>query len=250
MEKHNRRVSEVVVARDLVELSRIAADLFVQVVRDSVAARGRAVVALSGGSTPKALFRLLASDEYRVQVNWDRLLFFFGDERNVPAESQESNYRTANENLFLPLKLSTENIYRWKTELGDASAVAEDYEEAIGSVFADVFPVFDLVFLGMGGDGHTASLFPGTLGLDEKIRVAIANDVPQLATTRFTLTFPVINSAKNVAFLVAGADKAAALERVLEGDSDFHELPSRAVRPRPGNLYWYLDAAAAQGLSS
>src|SRR6185369_9959265 len=120
MEKHNRRVSEVVVARDLVELSRIAADLFVQVVRDSVAARGRAVVALSGGSTPKALFRLLASDEYRVQVNWDRLLFFFGDERNVPAESQESNYRTANENLFLPLKLSTENIYRWKTELGDA----------------------------------------------------------------------------------------------------------------------------------
>ena len=243
-------MSEVVVARDLLELSRIAADLFVQVVRESVEERGRAVVALSGGSTPKALFHLLASEEYRVQVDWDRLIFFLGDERNVPLESQESNFRMANENLFEPLRSSKENIYRWKTELGEASAVAEDYEAAIRSVFADTFPVFDLIFLGMGGDGHTASLFPGTPGLDEKIRVAISNDVPQLATTRFTLTFPVINAARNVAFLVAGADKAAVLEKVLEGDSDFHEFPSRAVRPKTGNLYWYIDAQAAQGLSS
>ena len=242
-------MKEIIVARDLAELNRLAAGKFLEIADRSIERRGRFTVALSGGSTPKALFRLLASEPFRSQVDWDAVLFFFGDERNVLADSDESNFRMANENLFQPLKIKHENIFRWKTELGEPDAVADDYAVSIGEKFQDQFPAFDLIFLGMGGDGHTASLFPRTSGLDEKSKIAIANPVPQMNTMRFTLTFPVINSARNVLFLVAGAEKSDMLVKVIEGDADYHEIPSRGVKPRNGVLYWFVDAAAAKYLA-
>src|SRR5258705_8919016 len=132
----------------------------------------------------------------------------------------------------------------------DPSAIAFDYEVEIRTVFPNEFPVFDLIFLGMGRDGHTASLFPNTAGLDVKDRIAVKNPVTKLDTTRLTLTFPVINAAHNAAFLVAGADKAEMLARVLEGDADFHELPSRGVKPTSGKLFWFVDAAAAKNVTT
>ena len=241
-------MSEIVVARDIAELNLLAAERFVTIAAESTDARGRFTAALSGGSTPKALFRLLASEPCREAVDWDTTVFFFGDERNVPADSEDSNYRMANESLFRPLGIRQENVHRWKTELGGPGAAAADYENEIRSVFGTGIPVFDLVFLGMGTDGHTASLFPGTAALDEKNRIAVANPVPKLDTVRLTLTYPVFNAASNVMFLIAGADKAAVLAHVLGGDEDLRELPSSGIRPASGNLYWYLDEAAATEL--
>lgn len=240
---------EIIVAKDIAELNRLAAERFVSIAAGVIDRNDRITVALSGGSTPKALFRLLASEPFRSEVDWENVLFFFGDERNVPQDSDESNYRMANGNLFLPLNIRAENIFRWKTELNDPVVIAEDYETAIRTAFPGKFPIFDIVFLGMGADGHTASLFPGSSGLDEKDKIAIANPVAKLNTTRLTLTFPVFNAAANVIFLVAGADKASVLARVLEGDTDYHELPSRGIQPTSERLYWYVDAAAAQDLT-
>lgn len=241
---------EIITARDVAGLNILVADKFVEILDESIAKRDQFTVALSGGSTPKALFRLLASEPFRSQIDWDRALFFFGDERNVPPDSDESNFRMANENLFRPLQITPENIFRWKTETGNAEDVATDYAAIIRTKLSGDLPVFDLIFLGMGGDGHTASLFPHTLGLDEKNRIAIANPVPQMNTTRFTLTYSVINAARNVAFLVAGADKSAILAKVVDGDADFHELPSKGVKPVDGHLFWFVDAAAAKDLTA
>ena len=241
-------MSEIIVAKDIPELNRLAAEKFVSIAADAVDRNDRVTVALSGGSTPKSLFLLLASEPFRSEIDWENILFFFGDERNVALDSDESNFRMANENLFLPLNIRSENVFRWKTELNDPAATAKDYETAIRAAFPGKFPTFDIVFLGMGADGHTASLFPGSSGLDERDKIAIANPVPKLDTTRLTLTFPVFNAAANVIFLVAGADKASVLARVLEGDGDYHELPSRGIQPISERLYWYVDAVAAQYL--
>lgn len=242
-------MSEIVVARDLAELNCLAAERFVNIAEESIEKRSRFTVALSGGSTPKALYRLLASEPFRSQVDWENVLFFFGDERNVPPDSSESNFRMANESLFEPLKISSDNIFRWKTELGDSATVADDYENRIRSTFSDEFPEFDLILLGMGLDGHTASLFPDTPALDETKQITFANPVVKLDTTRLTLTFLVINAALNVFFIVAGEEKADTLAKVLESDSDPHKLPARMVDPTSGRLIWYVDSAAATHLS-
>ncbi|MGH9820324.1 MAG: 6-phosphogluconolactonase [Pyrinomonadaceae bacterium] len=241
---------EIIVARDVAELNRFAAEKFIDIAEGAIDQRGRFDVALSGGSTPKALFRLLASEPFRTRVDWDRVLFFFGDERNVPPDSEQSNFRMANEDLFQPLQIRPENIFRWKTEIGDAETVAASYAEVIRTKIQGDVPGFDLIFLGMGSDGHTASLFPHTSGLDEKGRIAIANPVPQLDTTRLTLTYPVINAARNAVFLVVGTDKSRILADVIDGNSDFHDLPSRGVQPTNGRLLWYVDAAAAKDLAA
>src|SRR5258705_6299154 len=165
-------------------------------------------------------------------------------------DSKEKNFQMPNKTFFLPLQINPAKIFRWKTELGDPAVVADDYEAAIHTVFPNEFPAFDLIFLGMGSDGHTASLFPNTAGLDVKDRIAVKNAVTKLDTTRLTLTFPVINAAHNAAILVAGADKAEMLARVLEGDADFHELPSRGVKPTSGKLFWFVDAAAAKNVTT
>jgi len=227
-------MQEIVVGRDKEELNRLAADKFVEIAAGSVDDRGRFTVALSGGSTPKALNRLLASEAYRDQVSWERVLFFFGDERNVPCDSEDSNFRMANESLLGPLGISKDQYFRWKTELTDPALAATDYEKVLKNNFESMPPTFDLILLGMGPDGHTASLFPGTTALDEGDRMAVANPVPQMNTTRLTLTYPVINAGRNVAFLVAGEDKADMLSRVLNSDADLHDLREQRHVSRAG----------------
>jgi 6-phosphogluconolactonase len=235
------------------KLNRFAAERFVKIANDSIrSVYNSFAVALAGGSTPQSLYRLLAGDEFKDKVNWSKVFFFFGDERLVPSDDKESNFRMANENLFAPLQIPEANIFRWTTENKDADNIAENYETAIAKFFAldekEPIAKFDLMLLGMGDDGHTASLFPNTKALNEKRRNAVANPVEKLGTTRLTLTLPVINQARNVIFLVKGANKAKILQTVLEGDSDPDRIPAQAVKLESGELFWLIDEPAAKFL--
>jgi 6-phosphogluconolactonase len=250
-------------------LNNFAAEKFVEMANafiDSTSQNFK--VALSGGSTPKALFRLLASKKFRDKVNWQQVYFFFGDERNVPLTDAESNFRMAKENLFEPLQISQFNIERWETEQNNPEKVAKTYEgrlrlgfslagnaDRLNSNTSDTekvnwVPSFDLILLGMGADGHTASLFPFTEALHETERLAVANYVEKLNDWRFTLTFPVINNARNVIFLVAGEEKAETLRQVLEGDFEPDRFPSQNVNPENGELFWLLDKNVAKLLKT
>lgn len=243
--------SEKIIASDTDELNKIAAAKFASIAREAIKKRGKFTVALAGGSTPKALYELLASDKFRALVDWTRVFFFFGDERNVAPENAESNFRMAHENLLKPLNIAAANIFRWQTELENPEQIADDYERKIKEFFglsAGDFPRFDLVLLGMGEDGHTASLFPETLALGETVKIAVANRVEKLDATRLTLTFPAINNAANVIFLVAGEKKADVLQTVLTGEIQPEKFPSQTVKPRNGTLFWILDQAAARNL--
>lgn len=234
------------------ELNLFAAEKFIRVGREAIEKDGKFIVALAGGSTPKALYKLLASEKFKNQIDWRKVFFFFGDERSVPIDSDESNFRMANESILKPLEISSANVFRWQTELEETEQAAADYEKKIKSFFnltENEFPRFDLILLGMGDDGHTASLFPGTKGLSEKKRIAIVNYVEKFDTNRLTLTFPAINNAANVVFLVAGANKATVLKQVLEGESQPEKFPSQNVKPENGNLFWLVDQPAAQNLS-
>lgn len=236
---------------NLEELNRFAAEKFVSIAAAAIEARGRFAVALAGGSTPKALYRLLAGDEFAGKIDWKSIYLFFGDERNVAADHRESNFRMAEENLFAPLSLAPENVFRWQTELENPFEIAADYEAKIKDFFdlsENELPRFDLVLLGMGDDGHTASLFPETQALDETKKTAVENRVEKLNDWRFTLTFPAINNARNVIFLIKGADKAETLREVLEGDSQIEKLPSQNIRPKNGELFWLIDETAAKFL--
>ncbi|HQU94393.1 MAG TPA: 6-phosphogluconolactonase, partial [Pyrinomonadaceae bacterium] len=178
----------LVVCKDPADLASRAATEFVRIAKDSIAERGMFIVALSGGSTPLLLYKHLLDSS----LDWDRVFFFFGDERNVLPDEDASNFKGANKGLFRPLRIREDNIFRWRTELGEPVAVAEDYEQTLRKLSPDV-PRFDLIVLGMGSDGHTASLFPGTDALSETTSNAAANWVPQLGTWRFTFTYSVIN---------------------------------------------------------
>lgn len=224
------------------ELAREAARGFAEAAEAAVAERGRFALALAGGSTPEATYKVLARD-YADRAFWRHTHVFFGDERTVPPESEDSNYRMARETLLDHVEV--EAVYRMKGELTPEMAAAE-YERDLQGFFGSE-PVFDLVLLGIGGDGHTASLFPHTPALDVRDRWVAANPVQKLATDRLTLTVPVLNAARAVWFLVAGEGKAEALREILEGDADPREYPSRLVRPESGAL-WILDRAAASML--
>ncbi len=243
------------------ELNNFAAERFVEIANDSIEKRGRFAVALSGGSTPKSLFKLLSGDKFRNKVDWSRTFFFFGDERNVFPENDESNFKMANENLFQSLQIKAENIFRWQTELQDANKIAEDYSQKLVKFFElDIqpsaaahdsdLPQLDLVLLGMGADGHTASLFPFTAALHETAKIAVANPVEKLQTTRLTLTFSTINNAENLMFLIAGADKAEVLRTVLQGEYEPEKYPSQNIIPTNGKLFWLLDEKAAKLLNN
>ena len=237
------------------EVARAAAARFVELARGSIEAGGLFSVALSGGSTPKRTFQLLASDEYREQIDWTRVHVFFGDERCVPPTSSESNYRMADEALLSPVGVPEQNVHRIRGE-GDAAANARLYEDELQTFFVEAaWPRFDLVLLGMGEDGHTASLFPGTEALAEERAWVAANWVEKLSAYRITLSIPAINHAAHVIFLVTGAGKAAPLRTVLGGKgqesaaaSSHGLLPSQLIRPEGGQLEWLIDKAAAADL--
>jgi 6-phosphogluconolactonase len=243
----------VQVSPDLGDVARQAADLFVELCQAIIGAGQVFSVALSGGSTPRALHQLLSSAPYRERVDWSHVRFFFGDERYVPAEDAMSNYRMAHETLLEPLGVDPSHIYRMPTtELGSPALAAARYEEDLRAAFelsAGQLPQFDLILLGLGPDGHTASLFPHTEALSVSDRLVAANFVPKLDAYRITLTVPVINNAAVVAFLVAGSDKASALGSVLRGARDPDEFPAQLVAPADGDVYWLVDEAAAAGLA-
>jgi 6-phosphogluconolactonase len=244
----------VVVVRDAEALARAAAETFARAMSEAVAARGRGTVGLSGGSTPKRMGELLAAPPFREQVPWGDLEVFWGDERWVPLESKESNAGEAQRILLdrVPASPARINPFPTPDTVSDPHVAAEMYEAQLRLVFgtADGVPAFDLILLGMGDDGHTASLFPGTSPIHEQQRLAVAHRVPKLDAERLTLTPPVLNAGREVVFLVGGAGKAATLKRVLEGPENVDELPSQVVRPASGNLTWLLDEAAAADLSA
>ena len=234
---------------DPAALARRAASYLVEMAGEAAEARGRARIAISGGSTPKAAFLLLgdSSQQWRAQMPWDKLDLYWVDERAVGPDDSESNYRMTREALLDHVPLKPEQIHRIEGEL-EPEAAAVRYESELRNSFrleGAEFPRFDLVALGMGNDGHTASLFPKTLGLRELGRLVIANQVPQKDTWRITLTWPVINRARSVFFLIAGADKASVLSEVLTGPRDPERLPSQLIWPASGILTLILDKAAA-----
>jgi 6-phosphogluconolactonase len=231
-------------------LSRAATEDLVAIVRDAAAARGACSIGLSGGSTPKRLFQLLAAMG-RDALPWDHIDLWWGDERTVAPDHADSNYRMTREALLEPLKLDASRIHRIHGETADHDAAARDYErELLGALGTP--PVFDYVMLGMGPDGHTASLFPGSPALVETARWVVANPVnsplTKGPTTRITLTAAALNAGRHVRFLAAGADKAEPLAQVLEGARDPQKYPSQLIAPTSGNLVWFIDHAAAAKL--
>lgn len=231
---------------DAEALFRAAAEEVVAAAQAAVRGRGRFAIALSGGRTPGGLYGLLATDDgFRSQVAWARTHVFWSDERHVPPDHPDSNYGMVREALLDHVPLPTANVHRVRAEEGDATHAAALYEEDLRGFFgvegADL-PRFDLVLLGLGPDGHTASLFPGTAALEETNRLVVATQGPALAADRITLTLPVLNHAACVMFLVSGAEKATAVHTVLE-DRRKSLLPAQRVRPA-GRLVWLLDKAA------
>jgi len=241
-----RTIEVVATAADLFHA---AAEEFITLGRAAIGAQGRFAVALSGGSTPKALYSLLATNY--ANFAWNRVFLFFGDERHVPPTDAESNYRMVNEALLTHIAIPSENVFRVPAENPDAAVAAADYEAQLRRFFElkpGEFPRFDLILLGMGPDGHTASLFPDSLALEEKMRLVVANWVAKFNTHRITFTFPVLNHAAEVMFMASGTDKAEMLHQVLEARNT-PPLPSQRVQPSNGKLLWLLDDAAAAKLT-
>ena len=223
------------------------ADFCVAQAAAAIAARGRFSVALSGGSSPKKLYELLASEAYRNQVPWAEVYFFFGDERDVPATDPQSNFLMAKIALLDPLSIPPAHVFGVNTALPPAEA-AQAYTEAIQDFFSSQAPRLDLVLLGLGDNSHTASLFPHTAVLHVATASAEEVFVEELQAHRITLTAPLINQAHAVAFLVYGADKSAAVQSVINGTRNVEEYPAQLIAPTEGELHWFLDEAAAAKL--
>jgi len=219
-----------------VELAQAAAEYFV--------AQGPETVALSGGSTPKLMFQVLAG-QFRDDVPWSNVKFFWSDERHVAPDNPESNYRMANEALLSHVPVRTDNVHRIRGENPDAAAVASEYEQTLRDVTGQALPRLDLIFLGLGTDGHTASIFPGSEVLNETERLVAAPYVEKFKSYRITMTLPLLNNGASIVFLVSGAEKAEIVKSVLQGE---HKYPAQAVNPTQGELIWMLDKDAASKL--
>ena len=243
---------EVVVEATSQAVCHRAAMIWQQICEYAVAERGRFRVALSGGSTPRQLYEIMVSDEFCTQMDWTKVQFFFGDERSVSPDHVDSNYRMAREAILDPLSIDEHQIFRMRGESDDLDAAAATYEQQMRESFGlereSGFPAFDLMLLGMGPDGHTASLFPHTDAIRERSRWVVSNDVPQLGTRRMTLTVPVINTAQQILFMVAGESKADALREVLSGAHNPEKFPSQYIKPDRGQLTFLVDEAAAAKL--
>ncbi len=231
------------------DLFHAAAEEFVNAARTAIGAQGRFTVALSGGNTPKSLYSLLAA-KY-TDFAWNRVFMFFGDERHVPATDPQSNYRMVNEELLSKIKIPAENVFRIHAENPEAATAADDYASQLSRFFelkTGEFPRFDLILLGTGPEGHTASLFPDSAALDEQTRLVVSNWVAKFNTDRITFTFPVLNRAAEVMFLASGSEKADIVHEILEGKNT-PPLPAQSVQPTDGKLLWMLDEAAAAKLT-
>jgi 6-phosphogluconolactonase len=243
--------TEIVVAPDPGGVARATAERFVMAARRGIGLTGRARVALSGGKTPRDAYALLASRELRRQVDWARVEVFFSDERAVPPEHAESNFRMAWETLLARVPIPRERVHRMEAERADLDAAAAEYEALLRRACeapAPEIPRLDLVLLGMGADGHTASLLPGSPALEESRRLVVPAVAPD-GTRRLTFTLPLLNGADEVVFLAHGPEKAPALRRLLANDAS---LPASRVRPAHGHLVWIVDSALASsaGLES
>lgn len=244
--------SELRILENGEELAREAADFVLWSCEQAVTRAGTFRLALSGGTTPKALYSLLAGSAPAKRLDWRRAALFFGDERCVPPDHADSNFRMANDTLLAPLQIPRERVFRMRGE-EEPERAAREYEESIRKEFgvpAPAWPRFDVILLGLGDDGHTASLFPGTQALSERQRLVVPNQAPQGARQRLTFTVPLINQAHAVVFLVSGKGKAPALKSVLEDPAaDGSRVPAKLVQPGQGRLIWFLDHAAAAELS-
>jgi 6-phosphogluconolactonase len=246
-------MNEVRVYQDEVALAQAAVEWIEQCSAEAIMRGGSFSLALSGGSTPRRTFELLANETNLGRVNWLKTFIFWGDEREVPPDHPESNYRMARQALLDHVPIPADHIFRMQGEITPQIA-AEVYERILRAHFAPerggqpLDTTFDLVLLGLGSDGHTASLFPGTKALTETERWATANFVPQLETWRLTLTFPCINAARNVTFLVSGETKAERLQQVIHPQGEPVDLPAAQVQPQQGKLVWLVDEAAASSL--
>jgi 6-phosphogluconolactonase len=247
--------AERVVLPDAAVLTQEAARRFLTIAHDAIAQWGAFAVALAGGSTPASLYRLLTAAPFVHEIDWPHTFIYFGDERCVPPDHPDSNFRMAQEALLARVPLPTANVFRMAGEL-PPDVAAQAYAQIIRRNFrlrGAARPRFDLTLLGMGDDGHTASLFPGMPALDEHRRLAAGSAVPvyvRPAVPRVTLTLPVLNASRNVLFLVTGSGKAAAVCAVLQGPEPNEPLPARRVQPAQGRLVWLLDSSAAAGLRS
>ena len=240
---------EVKIADDLEGISRLAAEEILQQVQKARLSKTLFTMVLSGGSTPGQLYTLLVDESFvRNRLPWERMHFFWGDERHVPPDHPESNYRMACDSLFDAAPVPPQNIHRVCAEESDAAIAAEKYEQELFSFFelaSGQLPRFDCILLGMGPDGHTASLFPGTSALHANQHLVVANWVEQFHTYRITMTVPVLNNADFIIFLVSGREKAEVLKKVLEGELRPELLPAQLIRPDNGRLLWLVDRAAA-----
>ncbi len=247
-------IPDIRIAADLHEWSQEAAAFIISLGEQTIRSKGRFLMALSGGSTPKALYQVLAVPEWKARLDWSRIVFLFGDERCTPPDHPESNFKMAHTSLFQPLNVHPDHIYRMKGEYADPTAAAQEYEETIRGLTQSpppTVPLIDLVLLGLGDDGHTASLFPGTAALREDNRIVTVGHAPTGVKSRLTLTLGVLNHAAVVLFLVTGTGKAEMVRRVLQQESEAdRSLPAARISPESGRLVWMLDRSAAQQLKT
>jgi 6-phosphogluconolactonase len=248
----NTGPGELRVYGDAEQLARAAAELFVTAASEAISARGRFRVALSGGSTPRRVYELLATTPFSSRIDWDHVDVFWGDERYVPPDDLDSNYRMTAEALLSHVPVPLANIHRVPTEISPPSAAAGAYEDTIRKSFlgdSNSVPQFDLVYLGLGTNGHTASLFPHSPTLQETSRLVLADFVPEVNTWRISMTAPLLNRGRTVAFVTEGQQKAQVLRDVLLGPRDPERLPAQLIAPE-GKLLWMVDDAAAALVST
>jgi 6-phosphogluconolactonase len=238
---------------NLEELSRAAAARFTELACQRALEKRIFSVALSGGKTPQTFLRLLASTEFSARTPWENTHIFQVDERSVPPDHSESNYRMIRESLLTAVPAAAAHFHRMKAEQRDRDAASKEYAAELGNTMMPAegqAPRFDLIFLGMGPDGHTASLFPGSKAIAERSRWVCPNYVEKLQAHRLTLTFPVLNAASEVLFVVSGADKAEALHQVIAGPRNLDHYPAQGVHPHEGKVTWFVDDAAARLLDT
>jgi 6-phosphogluconolactonase len=243
---------QIIVCRDAEDLSERAAQHFVRLVRHAIEDSGRFTVALSGGSTPKALYTRLAAPDVAQQIDWKRIQLFWGDERCVHPDHPDSNYRMVRDTLLAHVSIAAENVHRMAGEK-DPQTAALDYEAELRRVFrltGSALPRFDLILLGLGEDGHTASLFPKSHALNDAEPLVASVYVERLKGHRLTLTLPVLNEGAEVVFLIAGSSKAEIVKKLLTDSTSAADYPAARVQPRNGNLTWMITADAAAGIGS